>query len=302
VKLLDFEMPQFTRIQFVSKEAKEYWESRINKARMAKRELEYLSILHDLRDCATIHVPATDLEAKMYEYAKNGMILFPVVKVNSSMGVSHKHFIAENGQPFSWFCVLTKSMEKALEFTEAYRNEDHVKMGDLLGYPSCCSIAFSDRVSKGYFDPMFQVAESTKKDFVKNQKETFIRLNSKTPWEINPFLRYIGIKLIPHIPCSFSCEHSLKMAKQWLDLGETHKVGGLEELKEILQFSIEWDALKGIAYISTPIFKIEKNSVTCYPKYVVQKEGTLFPKYAAKGLKFPFNEFLGITLNSCKEV
>jgi hypothetical protein len=78
------------------------------------------------------------------------------------------------------------------------------------------------------------------------------------------------------------------MAQDWVQLGLDLKLEGMDELLELLNLPVEWNCLKGIAYISTPLFKIETNSMTCYPTYIVQKEGSLRPKGTPNGLKFPF--------------
>lgn len=289
MELLNFKLPTLARTQFVSLPAKEYWEPKIKLARMAANQLEFLSIIHNLRKCCTVHIKKEEFEDKSKYYLENYGLFLTVIKcIVAFKGFSETHREPKENEKAILFCTLTKNVQDGIDFKNAYNNNNHEEMGKILGYPSCCSKSLMENMHNGYFDSTFQQAEKTNEKYIKSKEETKIRLSYRTPWEINSFLRIIGLRIIPHEPCSNDCEKSLNMAKEWLKLGEELELEGLEDLKFLLQISCEWDALKGIGYITTPIFKIERNSVACYPNYIVQREGKKFPMYAGKGLKFPF--------------
>jgi hypothetical protein len=292
MKLLNFNLPTTARLQFVSLKAKEYWEPKIAMAKSVGTKLELLSVVHGLRDCKTVHILRKDFDEQSRFYQETyGMFLVKIISIAHFNGFSEIHRPPRNKEEEVFFCAVSKNKEIGEAFKQAYLEHNHEKMGIILGYPLCCSKIHAHEMENGYFDPIFQQAEKVDKKYIKNQEETLIRLSNKTPWEINSFLTVIGIRIIPHTPCSHDCIHSVEIARKWLNLAEELKLEGLEDLKLILQFSCEWDAYKGIGYITTPIFKIEKNTVTCYPNYIVQKEGKKFPLFSGKGLKFPFITF-----------
>jgi len=310
MELLDFSMPPFARIVWASKLLKEAWEPRLNKAAKAYHDLEKLTVVHGLRSCHTEHIPQQHMVSQLQSLAKQGLTFAPIQAVGSYSGFSHYHPPVVDGKPWAWYGAVGNTPQSAWEFANAssatdesrHLPIDHRKIGTLLGYPTCCQDFFSTVWKAGYMDPVWQEAENCRPENVKKKSQYHIRLKSTIPYETSVMLRYIGIRILPHIPCSHDCQHSAKMAKDWVQLGRDLKLEGIEDLLEILQFPIEWDCLKGTAYVSTPIFKVETNSVTCYPKHVIQKEGTIYPQNAPKGLKFPWNEswkFEGIKGGNC---
>lgn len=288
MRLLSFQLPPSARIQFVSQKALDVWEPKINKASSCFSGLELLTVQHGIRACTTAHISNADLPYAIQRYAEKGLIYVPIRAVGVYSGFAHTHPPVLEGQPWNWFGVVAKKPEDAHAWRTAHEKGDHETMGTLLGYPKCCRDFFNNVWGAGYIDPIWQQAENCDSNLKKNQRSQFIRLNNNTPWESSSMLRYIGTRITPHIPCSHDCKSTLDFARQWIELGEKLQVDGLEELKEILQLPIEWNASHGIAYITTPVFKIETNSVPCDSPYIVQREGTFFPKESAKGLTFPF--------------
>lgn len=296
MQLLDFEMPPFARMVWSSKEVEEEWAPKVSLAAKAYNQLEYESVIHGLRACTTAHAPSDKLVPCTQSYAKRGLMYHPLKQVGAYSGFAHTHQPVIQGQPWTWYGVVAKNPKDAYAFAEASamtedtqgKPIDHDMIGELLGYPKCCREFFTNVWGAGYVDPVWQQAENCSEDSFIKKEDHLIQIGANTPWETSPLLRYIGVRIVPQIPCSHDCKHSLETAHNWLALGEELKVEGLTELRELLQMPVEWDCLKGIAYVSTPIFKIETNSMTCYPRHVVQKEGTFRPKGGAKGLKFPF--------------
>lgn len=296
MKLLDFSMPPFARIVWASKETQGEWEPKFKKAARAFSILEQESVVHGLRACTTAHIEPERMIPFMQELSKKGLIFQPMRQVGAYTGFAHAHPPVIEGLPWTWYGVVSKDPQNGYAFAHASSHTedtmntpiDHCAIGDLLGYPKCCQTFFNDVWGAGYIDPIWQQADSCREEYVVNKEEYLIQLKKDTPWETSSMLRYIGIRLVPHIPCSHDCDHSYAMAQSWLQLGKDLSVEGMEELEQFLRMPIEWDCLKGTAYVSTPIFKLETNSMTCYPRHVVQKEGTFLPSGKAKGLKFPF--------------
>lgn len=279
MKLLDFTMPYYARLQWATKELKDPGELKLTLARYAYHELERLSVYYGIRKCASIEVPDAMMPKLKKELTNHDAFFIPIEKKK------------DNNSNDIWIGVISLDLQACQDFVKACRANDHIKQGELLGYPSCCTEFFNQSMEAGYVDPIWQYA-GNKEEHIKKKDEHFIRVAHTCSHLISPFLRYIDLRLIPHVPCSPSCEHSVKIAEDIYELGKEKKVMGIEDLVLLLSMPAEWDAAKGIAYISTPMFKIEASSVTCYPKHVVQKEGTYYPEGAPTGLKFPWNEYM----------
>lgn len=292
MKLLDFEIPSFSRMSWVSKAVKDEWEPKLLKARSAYSELELESVTHGLRKCVIRNVSPDYLIAFMDKLAERQLVFLPIRKVGGSSEYAHRYTSAKEGSSWKWYGVVAKSYEDASKLKslvlEDEENIDHEAIGELLGYPKCCTHFFTEKWGAGYIDPVWQEAENVASAHVLKKEDHLIKVSHELPYETNLMLRYIGIRLVPHIPCSLDCKDTAHMASSWMNLGRELGIDGLNELEEFLRLPVQWDCLKGIAYVATPLFKIETNSMTCYPNYVVQRMGTFYPKYLPRGLSFPY--------------
>lgn len=296
MELLPFQMPPYARTVWASDGLKKEWLPKMELAARAYQELEQLTVMHGLRECTTLHTTANSIMHDTQAMAKRGLAYVPILQVGSYGGFAHTHPPVVDGRPWTYYGAVGKTPEAARAFAAASamtieaegKEVDHAAIGELLGYPPCCREFFNRVWGAGYIDPIWQQAENCKDDIVVNREDHLIQLSVDLPPETSVMLRYIGLRVLPHIPCSLDCPRSTQMAKDWVQVGRDEKLEGIEELMEFLQMPVEWDCLKGIAFISTPIFKIETNSMTCFPRHVVQKEGSLRPKGTPGGLKFPW--------------
>lgn len=308
MELLDFKMPPFARMVWASKEIKEKWEPRLRIASRTYWKLEHETVARGHRECKTLHIDSREITQTIMSLGQQGLCFVPIQEVAKYNGFAHTHIQPVPGQPFSYYGAVSRNLSSAVDFANASKqftddgHPNHERIAELLGYPKCCTDFFLDKWTAGYIDPVWQYSINVQKDNIKNQKEHFIRLKDTIPFETNTILKYIGLRILPHIPCSPDCKHSVKMAKEWVELARELNDNGIEYLLEFLQMPYEWDCLKGISYITTPLFKIETNSMSCYPKHIVQKEGLFYPEEAPKSLKFPWSEawkFHGVN-HSCK--
>jgi hypothetical protein len=115
------------------------------------------------------------------------------------------------------------------------------------------------------------------------------RLEVDGRWETNIFWRYLGVKALAHIPCSFDCAASLGLARQFADVGK--KSGFAEEVEwasQILRWPLEWSMLHGIAEMKSPILKVCTNAGASSSKHTIRWRGDLYPEDGAQGVSFPF--------------
>jgi 2-polyprenyl-3-methyl-5-hydroxy-6-metoxy-1,4-benzoquinol methylase len=105
-------------------------------------------------------------------------------------------------------------------------------------------------------------------------------------------LRWLGVRAVFHLPCSYDCEASDRLARHHLDLARDLGFGEEAEwLRQMLGWPAEWSALHGIAEIRTPVVKIVTRTDATPSKYVVRYHGLGsdgMPEEAAAGLVFPF--------------
>lgn len=285
----------FARILWVTEEARNYWYPKIQAASNAFHQLETLTVFHGVRRVFTTHFSPENLVDGMNNLAKKGLVFLPLHRVGTYSGFAHYHPPVEPGKPWTYYGVVGK-LEDVKAFAHATQVGDHVTMGELLGYPSCCTATFNKVWREGYIDPIWQAGEisyleAPERFEVYEPKDRFMRL-TPVP-ESLPVLRYIGIRLVSQIPHSLTCQESVKLAEQIREVAKEEGLyyGALEYADEILRWNIEWSALHGIAEVKTPVFKVSTNSVPTYQKYTVQLLGEIPPedvKHALPGTVFPY--------------
>ena len=63
----------------------------------------------------------------------------------------------------------------------------------------------------------------------------------------------------------------------------------MDWLLELLNWSVEWSALHGIAEIKTPILKVSTRTDATPHKYTVRRTEETAPTEAVRGLVFPYS-------------
>lgn len=278
MNLLKFKLPKYVRTQWATKELKDAWEEKLMLMRRIPSMLDRLAVFKGLRPCAVVRVNDKDMDAFKQEMADNAAFFIPTEKDRGS-----------------WLGVVSLDMMKAYELSSILKsnNGGADKRAGMLGVPECCHTFNKETGVAGYHDATWQYASNASDGNLKKRGETSIRIKRECHQHSTPMLRSIGIRILPWVPCSPDCQASIHIADELVRLGKEANIQHFDEFLNMLEMPIEWNALKGIAYVSTPLFKIEHDSVTCYPTYIVQKEGTYYPEGAPRGLKFPWNELPG---------
>jgi hypothetical protein len=295
MNLLSINIPNMTSTQFANLESKNKWEPKIQLAGQFYPQIEYLTVKHGVRKTMIAHnVKPENIQKMSRDLAKDGLMMIPLSREGVSNG-SFSHFSKsyDGRGDFVYRSVIAKNIADAYDFVQAHETHDDVRIGELLGFPQCCS-TFFDRVWKlGYFDPIWQQAENTPKAHIKNirnfEDRRLVRIKeSAEAYKTLSTFRYLGVRVLSHFPCSFNCERSIQVANEWIDLGRKLNLTGLNETLEIMQLPFEWDCLKGVAIINTPVFKIVTNSMPCYPRHVIQQESSIYPEESPTGIQFPW--------------
>jgi hypothetical protein len=246
------------------------WGDKVRMARSLHHELEYLMVKHQKRKCATMHITPRNYDVLMERIQQDGLVWLPEQRTKSYSGFSHKHFPTDHiDMNTSVYGDLSYDIKYAEEFRNASgdKNTDHKVIGELLGFPECCSQFFIDAWTEGYFDPLYQAAVYNKENYEQIDER---RIKIKPHIATNQFLRYYGFRLTSHFPCSPSCEESIKVGKDWYNLAKKHRPTKLKYLEEILCMPAKWSINHGVAIVTTYPFTLLANSLPTKKEWVIE--------------------------------
>jgi hypothetical protein len=232
--------PDWTRIIWASRVAREAWEPRVQAIQRAWVRVEVASVERLVRAAALVYgKPETNLS--MREVA-----------------------------PTRW--AVARSLDLDV-FCHAYETGDDNTVGRLLGYPECCRAFFSRTWGGANVDTTWEMLAPG--------------LRADGPVESNILGRWLGVRLVPHLPCSFNCTATVAFAER---LAPSWPAQELAWAKEILNWPCEWNARHGIAEVRFPVLKLSTRT-TVYPeKRTIQRHGPGWPAEAARGLQFPYQK------------
>jgi len=291
VTRLDFALPSFRRIAWVSDAARARWEPRIAAFGRAWTQIEWRSVVAGIRRCAVVYVSPVDLLDLSLSCAQSGLCALPIAIEAVPRAYAARSLPAEPGRSFQYRVVVGSPADVAA-FAAAREANDERATGALLGYPACC-VAFFERVWKqeAFIDTTWAMATNG------SDEPTSRVVEIAAPPEANVLLRWIGVRLVPHLPCSAACEPSAALGAA---LAETGRALGydteVEDALALLAAPLEWSALHGLAEIRTPVVKICADTDATAEKYVVRQQGSALPDEAARGVAFPYRTNPGVAL------
>jgi hypothetical protein len=262
---------QWARTAWVSAEAKAVWAPRISQINKALSVMELESVYSGVRPSALVFKTPEELVELTKEALKRGCTAF-VLSVEGATSASYASGSTQYvpGKAFRFRTIVTKDPAPWV----AHANNDELGIGELLGYPKCCSEFYKRTwVDEAWRDSTYPMSLG----------------GAEGPVEANILLRWLGIRFVRHLPCSFTCEETVRVGKEnealGISLGFTQEMAWMREL---LSWNVQWSSLHGVAEITTPCFKISTNTDPLAEKVVVQKVGTSYPDEGATGLDFPF--------------
>ncbi len=286
-------LADWTRLIWMSARAKEVWKPRINNINAAWERIERWAVVEHARDSAlTFFEPSYLPEATRWA-TSHGLVLLPLAQVGLSDQYSATPKAVEPGGRWQYRAVLTRP-ELARDWVQAwmdtgdksgrYKGTNNRRLGELLGYPTCC-IDFFERewVGLGSVDTTWASAANSGGD----PHSDHITLVG--PAETNILLRWLGVRLVAHLPCSCTCEGTVKMARAFAEVGRRRHFGEwIDRIYEMLEWNVEWSARNGIAEIRTPVVTISTRTNAEPVARTVQRPGSVYPEEGATGLRFPF--------------
>lgn len=285
IERLDFVLPDFTRLSWVSDAARDVWAPRLARIMKAWFEIEWLAVLSGVRCCGVTIASPEEFITRGGEWVKHGLSALPL-EIEGVSGYSYQNTSqkARLGEPFVFRVVLGMSPDLAA-FKAAWDAGDNQEIGRLLGYPPCC-VDFFQRVwaDQRFVDTTWPMALGTTAP-----KNGACTIEVTGPPETNILWRWMGARMVPHLPCRFDCAETVALGKRFVRVG---RVAGYDQemdwLLEILSWPVEWSALHGIAEVKTPVLKVSTRTDATPSKYVVRRQGEAYPAEGAQGLTFPY--------------
>ncbi|HKX45196.1 MAG TPA: hypothetical protein VJP77_00630 [Planctomycetota bacterium] len=287
VDALDIALPEFLRTTWVSDAARAAWEPKIRRCAETWQRLEWLAAVEGIRPCAVVTVTAEQL-VERGDVGRRGFVHLPLECLGGAGG-------AVLGGELRYRAVVA-TLENAHRFRVAFEEGDDVTLGDLLGCPPCCRESFrSAWVDLGLQDPTWPIAQRSTSPHAPEDRDA---PGSSTPARTldiqgppfgNILWRWIGLRLVPHLPCRADCGSTAEIGSAIAELAGREGLGAEHDcLLEMLQWPVEWSALHGIAEIRTPILKFVVPTDGTKNKYTVRWQGTRRPAESGRGLDFPY--------------
>ncbi|OEK00135.1 hypothetical protein BFP97_00770 [Roseivirga sp. 4D4] len=284
MQVLDFDLPDFHRYSWSNDRAAATWQQRFDDIKFALNEVSITLVMQGLRPLGQINIDPERLEEwKSNLYAKG--LQAKLIACNEVVNNGRKWDVGQ--------LIFSKSKTTVEQYITAYKNSNSHVMGSLLGYPSCCTKHFTASVrSKSESDPTWTVAGNTE-DFKMSKASQFEAIISTEEHLPTCNFVYHKLKLVPffHIPCSFKCSETSRLASQSLRIGR--QIGYSTEmdwLDEILRWPVEWTSLHGISEVKTPVFKLIFNGPAYANKLGLRLMGNEYPIFSEQGIKFPYKQ------------
>lgn len=288
MRRLAFSMPEFVRVSWCSEQARTIWEPRLRRIGEAWSQIEWRSVAASVRSCALVFVSPRHYVVKANAWIKLGLVTLPLGVQSPKNHYSISKEPASPGRPFLYRTVLGNA-RSVLDFKDAFDASDDKAIGKLLGFPECC-VDFYRKiwVSERLLDTTWPMALGTSQACITD--ETVVLSG---PIEANILWRWMNVRSVPHLPCSFDCDATVEFGRTLLQLGKD--IGCRDEIgwiEEILSWPVEWSALHGIAEIKTPVLRVSASTDATPCKYRVQRQGKGYPLEGATGNCFPYRRFL----------
>lgn len=280
----NFDLDNFLRVVWLTKEAKDVWESTFVEANKVLPELEIESVVRRHRQCSWQTIEEKSYENHQERWASKGLCSVVIKRVRYFEGFAHRHQEPIEGEPALACCIVAQDAKVIDEFKRVVDNHDHYAQGILLGYPKCCSLFFADNWAQGYIDPIWQAAIKSRYD---EQGQNHLKVSPS--YLVNPLLRFAKVRLSFHLPCSFKCEESVRISQQRFNILKEMNPELAKKFEQLLRMPMSWDCYHGIAVIRTPIFYFVTNSSPVVERFLVEFEGDFIPSEAKKGLAYPNN-------------
>lgn len=277
---LPFVLPDFTRRQWVSPQAREVWGPRLRAIGSAWSEIERHSVVRGIRHAHLTSLAPDRMPEEAAWAARKGLVVIPLGIVARSQEYSASSRTPEAGEAWDYRAVYLRPSASE-EWVEAWREGDNETMGQLLGYPSCC---------RRFFSQYWQAEQRIDTTWAMSGDGDIPTLNFHDVDPHNQILgRWAGYRAVPHLPCSWTCEPTREFGRALLELGrDLGYAREMDWLLEALSWPYEWSALHGIAEVRSPILRITTRTDATPGTLTVRIHSDQYPAEGARGTRHPY--------------
>lgn len=202
--------------QWASPEAEAEWSDRLAAAAKAWEELETMSVTSGLRPSALVFLSPEELLEATRACEAAGLRVVPLSWDGGSIRAA----------------VCPPAL--AIDWLAAWRMGNDTAIGALLGFPQCC-VDFFRRVW----------VEERQRDTTPHMAQAL----ADGPLGANIMLRRLGVRMVPHLPCSFECAASGELGRQMLRVARDAGLEDAVEIERLLGLPMRWDACNGAAVV-----------------------------------------------------
>jgi hypothetical protein len=272
---LAFTLPETTRVVWADPRARAVWEPRVARIVAAWQAIEVGSVVDDVRPSALQTLAPEALADRTAAVAAHGLTVVPLDREQAVGRYTAAAAPVVEGQPWDYRVAITRP-ELAFVWQRAWGQRDDETIGILLGYPPCCRAFFREVwVAGQHVDTTWHMAHGA----------TAV----SGPTVCNILLRWLGVRLVPHLPCGFACAASAELGAALV--GVAARRGYVDELswaQAMLEWPTRWSALHGYAQITTPVCRVVTRTDATAHELRVDRAGSLWPAEGAHGIAFPF--------------
>lgn len=243
-------LPDFTRHQWASIVERQWFAPLVNNACYAYTQLERLSVASGLRKYAWQFIRLEEF-VPLAAWAQNhGLVIIPTSDVWLPIEYSSTTPAPSGAKTNAFRAVFCKPEDvHALDLSIfQFENKNIPRVAEMLGFPTCCARAFESTWSQQEaIDTTWEQVGDGKLDAAARYASTL--------------LRWMGLRYVPHLPCSFHCDASQELGMKFFELGL--KSGFVDEMlfiREALNWPMYSSRLFGIAEHITPCLKIVTRS------------------------------------------
>lgn len=238
-------LPDFTRWQWASAVDKQWFAPQFTKAARSFTHLERLTVAAGVRKAAWQFIPYSELVSLTAWAQQHDLRVVPTQQTS----ITDHYSSAGAAGNFNAYRVVICHKD---HFNEIFPfTEDH-RIGTLLGYPDCCRTAFDATWGQGQVDNTYEQFLNMKGNVTNDGKHSIYA---------STMLRWMGVRLVPHLPCAFNCAASIRFGQDLARVAREH--GYVEEMQfveTVLGWPMHWNRMFGIAEILTPALRITTRS------------------------------------------
>lgn len=224
--------------------------------------LEFVAVLKGVKEVMRIHINKNEEYELLEKFCiKNSLLIghsdfkLKVDWVNEIGDTFLKDVPWEDDSTEMFVAYITKTSQDALSRALTIEiSGEHLDAGKLYGYPECCCINY-EKISTGEF---------WINSLLENSKGLFFK-----PW--NNKLAYLvhNYAIFPdYFPCSFTCEGTEKLSKQYYNLGLEN------DLKDFVEMQIDF---------MSRFYLVSEDSIFSFNNYVINGNSILLN---TEGLQF----------------